>query len=116
MVRVPLVIRRSFSGGTRAALLYMRYIVVLSNKVGLLQQFTYGLLKYANNTFISFRTKFSAISKLLLSILLPVVIVINTMLLCELNGVCDETITCVMWSVQLQNCVYSDVGFPTCGG
>ena len=94
MVRVPLVVRRSFSGGTRAARRYMRSIVVLSNKVDLLQQFTFELLKYANNTFISFRTKFSAISKLLLSILLPAVIVINTMLLSELNGACDETVMC----------------------
>ena len=91
MVRVPLVVRRSFSGGTRAALRYMRCIVILSNKVGLLQQFTFEVLKYANNTFISFHTKFSAISKLLLSILLLAVIVINAMLLCERNGVCDET-------------------------
>ena len=75
MVRVPLVERGSFLGGTRASLDCMRYIVVLSNKVGLLQQFAFELLKYANNTFIYFCTKFSAFSKLLLSILLSTVIV-----------------------------------------
>ena len=51
--------------------------------------------------FISFRSKFSALSMLLLSILLSAVIVINTMLLCELYGFCDETITCAVAELRL---------------
>ena len=74
------------TGGTQATLRCMRYIVVLSDEVGLLQQFALELAKICGQHFHTkfFHTKFSVLSKLLLSI---------SPLLCELNGACDETIT-----------------------